>query len=207
VNETSTTSLAKVPGQKNILLHRETLIIIAIIIGAIAILSILFSFLWAYFKTVFICLIAFILIVVTRKTDSWKMGIECYYIFTFLLAYAFSPWLAIFVTASAILFVVKFFRPDELHGALTQITAVIGLAFTASHFAAKYGAAITQPQLLFIAILTFVIWDIVRFLVALKISPAHWVKLFASLLTGAFVNYFYYITFAYPLLQFLLRIN
>jgi len=192
--------------RKNIFLHRETILILLAVFGSILALTLLFFFLWSFFKIGFVCLMAFILIVVVRRTDSWKMGVECYYIIAFLFAYAFSPILAILVTVLAILFVVKVFRPDEFAGSMTQITAIIGMAFTAKYVALKYGATITQPQLLFAGVITFVVWDFIRFLVAVKITPTHWVKLFASLLTGAFVNYFYYVTFAYPLLQFLLKI-
>jgi hypothetical protein len=206
VSTTNNFSLAEPGGQKNILLHKETVLIIGLILASLILVSVFFSFLWAQFKFGFVFLLAWLLIVITRRTDSWKMGIECYYVFTLLFAFAFNGWIAFFMSTSALLFVVKFFRPDELQGTLTQISGIAGIAATTHYFSAYYGPAITQSQLLFVGILLFGIWDFVRFLVALKISPAHWVKLFASFITGIFINYFYYITFAYPLLQFLLSV-
>jgi hypothetical protein len=206
VNETQAGSLAKTKGQKNIFLHHETILIIGIILAAIIVISFLFSFLWTSFKFGFAILMGWLLIVITRKTDSWKMGIECYYILTFLFAFAFGPWLAFFLTGTALAFVVKVFRPDEVHGAITQMVGCTGIAFTTKIFVNMYSMDITKPQLLIAGMILFVVWDVARFLVALKVSPAHWVKLVASFITGVFVNYFYYSTFAFVLLKFLLSI-
>ncbi len=203
---TNNISLAKARGQKNILLNHETVLIVGAILAAIILFTLFFSFLWAKFQVAFVCILAWILIVITRKTDSWKMGIECYYIFTFLLAYAFNVWLSLFVVVSGVLFVIKVFRPDELQGSLSQLFGIIGIGFSTKFFVARYGMSITKPQLLFAGLILFIIWDFIRFLAALKICPAHWVKLFASFITGIFVNYFYYSTFAFPLLMFLLSL-
>jgi len=204
VSEITHSSLAKTAGSKNILLHRETILILSAIVLAIVVLTFFFSFMWTYFKVGFMSLLAFLLIVVTRKTDSWKMGIECFYIFSFIFSYVFSPWFAIILVVGALLTVVKLFRPDELQGTISQIVGVIIIAFIAMFFSARYGLVITQQQLLFAGVLSFLVGDLIRFLVALKVTPAHWVKLFASLITGAFINYFYYSTFAFPLLKLLM---
>ena len=200
-------SVSQTPSkQKNIFLHKETLLIITAIATAIILLSVLFFSLWAYFKIGFVSLLAFILIVVTRRTDSWKMGLECYYFLTFILAYVFSPLFSLILCGLAILFVIKFFRPDELQGGITQILAMTGMAFTAGFLRGHFGLEITKTALLIMGISNFIFWDLFRFIVALKITPAHGVKLFVSWLTGAFANYLYYSTFAYPLFLFLLTI-
>ncbi|MFH1450878.1 MAG: hypothetical protein ABIF92_02765 [archaeon] len=206
MTELPNSSLTKTSGKKNLLMNHETLLILGVIVAAIIILSIFFTLLWTYFKLGFVCVITFILIVVTRKTDSWKMGIECFYICAFLFGFAISPYVAILVVSSAIMFVIKFFRPDELAGAITQVISTSGVAFTGMFFFSHYGVEITHPQLVFAGTFAFVLWDLIRFFIALKITPAHWVKLFASLTTGAFINYFYYSTFGFYLLHLLLKI-
>jgi len=192
-------------NQRNILLHRETLLLFLIITGSVLFVSTVFFFLWGYFKIGFVALSAFLLIFITRKTDAWKIGVECFYFLTFVLSYAFSPWFALLITISAFVLVIKV-RPDELNGSLTQIPAVLGVALTARYYALTYGAAITSSQFFFIGLLSFVIWDFLRFIIANKITPQHWVKLFISFLTGFCVNYLYFKTFGYAILKLLLTL-
>jgi len=222
VSETYKTAVQKPQGKKNfpkfrpampwrrsrksILLHREALVIILVIIVSIVALTILFSFLWKFFRLGFVCVIAWLLIVVVRKTDSYKLGMENFYISAFLLSYAFSPLLAIAILNAGFWFVYKVFRPDELQGVITQVVATAGIAVTAPFFFAKYGAAITPSQLLFAGVFCAIFWDFVRFLVALKVTPCHWVKLFVSFITGVFINYFLFATFAHPILMFLFTV-
>lgn len=190
---------------KHLLFNHETVLIISFVVIAIVLLSFLFSLLWSYFRVGFTFLLAWLLIVIIRKTESWKLGVECFYITAFLFSYAFSSIATFILCATAILFVVKVFRPDELEGALTQLVALGGTAFSTRIVFNMFGAGITETQLLISGMALYLIWDAVRFFVALKIAPAPWVKLFVSFITGAFVNYLYYTTFAYTLLQILLK--
>jgi len=192
-------------GKKTLLSQRETVLIIFSVLVCLIISSILFSLLWRFFRIGLVWLLAFLIIVYTRKTDSWKMGLECFYFLTFMLTYALGPLFAASVIFPAFYIVIKI-RPDELQGSLTQYFSLSGVMLTTRYFAGLFGPSISPATFLILGTGMFAFWDFMRFLIANKITGQHWVKLFVSYITGVIVNYFYFSTFAYALLQFLLSV-
>ena len=192
----------KVSTPQNLLFQRETLLIFVAVSISLALTSVIFILLWRFFKIGFVWLFSLILIILTRKMDVWKMGVECFYFLSFMLTYSLGPLFTASIIFPAFYIVIKI-RPDELQGSLTHLVSLSGVMLTTKYFAGVFGPNIGTIPFLILGVCMFAFWDFIRFLVASKITGQHWIKLFISFITGIVVNYFYFSTFAYHLLQFL----
>lgn len=189
-----------------ILPQKETFLIIGTISLALLLTSLAFFWLWASFKIGFVWLIAFFLIFISRKTDSWKLGLECFMFLSFLFSYVYSLWFTLPMVYAALILVVKF-RPDELNGVLAHSIALTGVALLGSYFGGLYGLHPSTHNFLFAALASISFGVVFDFFIALKIAPVHWFKNFMNHLLDMMMNYFYITTFGLSLLYFLASIN
>ncbi len=181
-------------------------IVIGVGVVILIILSILaFNFLWYYFKAGFIWFLSLIAMLITRKTDSWKMGVECFYFLTFVYAYTFGIVFTIPLYILCMLIVIKL-RPDEFNGAVTHMIVLTGLTLTARHLVGIYGTSISHSTFIFLGIGSILFWDTIRGFIAKKMAPIPWIKLFVSEFIGLTVNYFYFTTFGYAFFKYVLTL-
>lgn len=174
-----------------------------IIILALSILT--FNFLWHYFRVGFLWFLSLIAMIITRKTDAWKMGVECFYFLTFIYAYSFGVVFTIPLYVTCMLLVIRL-RPDEFNGAVTHMLVLTGLTLTTRYFAGIYGTGISQPTFILLGLASIFFWDTLRGFIARKIAPVSWVKLLASEAIGLGVNYFYFTTFGYAFFNYILAL-
>ncbi|MFH1450595.1 MAG: hypothetical protein ABIF92_01295 [archaeon] len=129
----------------NIILQRETWILVGGALIALFVFTVIFSILWGKFTLMFYWLIGALAIFLTRKTDLWKMGIEIHFPLVFMTGYAFGPLFAFSMFIIAYAGVWKM-RPDEGSGVMIQtVTLSLMLGFSQiTKFV--YGAGINAWQ-------------------------------------------------------------
>jgi len=180
----------------NIKVQRESAFIWFGLIAIMVISMLGFNILWTYFKLGFFWIFSLLAMLITRKTDAWKMGVECFYFLTFVYAYVFGPIFTVPLYVICMVIVIKL-RPDEFNGGIVHTIVLTGLTFTTAYLAGIYGLGISAQQFLLLGIGSILFWDTVRMFLAKKLAPVSWVKLIVSEFVGMFVNYFYFTTFGF----------
>ena len=173
----------------------------SIIFGVVAIIITIIAFLIKYPKPTAVWLGSAAIFFLVRRTDSWKMGVEIFYLLTFLLAYAFNLYYVLPMIYIVLILVIKV-RPDEVNGAVIHSFILTCLALTSRFLFGIYGPGITESQFIFVAILSIFGWLIIDFFIALKISPVHWIKLIVNKTLNMIVNYFTITLIGYKLLMY-----
>lgn len=191
--------------KKNLFLQRETLLIV----GAFLVLFIgtvfIFTALWSNFRIGFVWIVAFLLVFASRWSESWKIGMEAFYLLTFLFSYIFGLWFALPLVYLAFALVVKA-KPHELNGVMAHTVAITLVAVFARFFFNSYGLSLTSAEFIFIALASIVPGIAFDFFLAWKIAP---VPLFKNLLNHAMdftVNYFVITTIGITIYRFFLTL-
>ncbi len=160
-----------------------------------------FFYISKYFQILTVWILSLGFFVLMRLPDSWKIGLEVFYLFTFIYAYVFNLFFVLPLLYVALLIVVKI-RPDEGSGAFVHSIVLTGTALTARFFFSLYGLNITQPEFVFAALFTIVVWLIGDTLVAFKTAPVPLPKLAINHTLEFIINYFIITLFGYKILNF-----
>lgn len=139
-----------------------------------------------------------------RLPDSWKMGLEVFFLFTFIYAYAFGLMFILPLIYCAFYLVTRI-RPDEVNGVVVHIVVLTGLAFTARLFYGWYGMAITPGQFVLAALLGIFIWLVVDTIIAIKTAPVPLPKLMITHGLQIIISYYTATFFGFKVLQFFLH--
>jgi hypothetical protein len=191
--------------KKNIFLHRETFMIIGTVLGILLAATFIFFFLWSHFRIGFVWLVSFILIFAMRRSDSWKMGLEGFYLLTFLYSYIFGLWFALPIVYMAFALVVKF-RPDELNGVITHSIAITFVAIAARFFLGSHGLALGSAEFTFIALASIFPGIAADFFLAWKMAPVPLFKNFINHAMDFTVNYFVITSIGFTLFKFFMTL-
>ncbi len=174
------------------------------IFGIIITIILSMTFLSPYtLKLAGLWIVSFVFFFAMRYPDSWKMGLEVFYLFTFIYAYVFDVFFTLPIIFLSFWLVTRF-RPDELNGVVVHLVVLTGLALTARLFYGWYGIAITADQFLFALMLSTIIWLIADAIIALKTAPVPLPKLVITHSLETIVTYYAATFFGYKALQFFL---
>ncbi|MFO7872162.1 MAG: hypothetical protein R6U26_00795 [Candidatus Undinarchaeales archaeon] len=158
-----------------------------------------------FFKILAIWFLSLGFFILMRLPDSWKMGLEVFYLFTFIYAYLFDLFFVLPLLYTALLIVVKI-RPDEGSGAFVHSIVLTGTALTARFFFSLYGLGISQSEFVFAALFTLVVWFIGDTIIALKTAPVPLPKLVINHTLEFIINYFIITLFGYKILNFFMNL-
>lgn len=140
---------------------------------------------------------------VMRLPDSWKMGAELFFLFTFIYSYAFGLFFVLPLVYVSF-FLVTRIRYDEVQGVLVHFIILTGLAITAQQFRNLYGLAITPGQFIFAIVGSIIGWLIVDTIITPRIAPVPVPKLIITHVLQIIVSYYTATFFGYKVLKFLL---
>jgi len=174
---------------KTLLLHRESILMISAVIAALIIITVLFILMWSSLKPFFIWLVALIIIVFTRRTDLWYMGIEVHFLVAFMFSYVFGIWYTIPLIAISLGIVFKL-RPDQGSGLVIQITTLTFIAALARIIFYFYGVGITEAELVFAYMICIILAQIADTILSIFFCPAPKMKIAIIHTFGVLVNYY-----------------
>jgi len=177
----------------------------SVIIGLIALFIAIIAFLLKFPQLTTVWLASAGVFFMVRRTDSWKMGIECFYLLSFTLSYAFGLYFTLPLIYIVLIAVMKV-RPDELNGCVVHSIILTGVALTARVFLGFYGINITEAIFIKTALGTIITWLFIDLLVAKKIAPVSLGKLGMIKIMNSVGNYFLITLFGFKLLRYFLSI-
>ena len=140
---------------------------------------------------------------IMRLPDSWKMGAELFFLFTFIYSYAFGLFFVLPLVYVSF-FLVTRIRYDEVQGVLVHFIILTGLAITAQQFRNWYGLAITPEQFMFAIMASIVGWLIIDTIITPRIAPVPVPKLIITHVLQIIVSYYTATFFGYKVLKILL---
>lgn len=189
----------------NTFFKKKSILFLAIGIASLIILTVVGLFYAsAYFQIITLWILSIGFFVLMRLPNSWKMGLEVFYLFTFIYAYVFNLLFVLPLLFTALLIVLKI-RPDEGSGCFVHAIVLTGTALTARLFFNFYGPSITEAEFVFAVMFTIVVWLIADTIVAVRIAPVPLPKLIINHALDFTVNYFVVTTVGFRILKFFLR--
>jgi len=189
---------------KNILLHKETLLLVLILVAALFVTTAIFLTLWAFFKIGFVWVICFLIFFLMRKMDIYKYGFEIHYFLIFVTTYIFSFWFSLPLVL-LVLFTVWRIRPDEFEGCLVNLAGFTIIIIATTFLAPIFGPAISASAFFWLSMVIVTISIILDLLMILRIHPSLWVKFLVSHLLDIFVQYYAISAFGFTIFQLLMQ--
>jgi hypothetical protein len=196
-----TVSSLKKPG-KNILLQKETWMVIGAVAIALVIVSFVFAFLWNKFILMFYWVIGALAIFLTRRKDFWYMGIEIHFPLAFYMTYAFGWMFAFSMVIIAYLCVWKV-RPDQGHGIMIQMTSLnvmMLLSLVMKHF---YGTSLGAGKFLFIFLICFISVQLLDGILSKMFCPSPPLKILIIHSLDVIINFYVAKFIGYKFLMYL----
>jgi|ETN02SMinimDraft_4_1059925.scaffolds.fasta_scaffold01470_8 hypothetical protein len=197
------------PRRKNeaIRVSKRSLLAVSLaIIGIIAFIVLLPFLKWASHGRYMILLIIFLAIFITRRADSWKVGIEVFYLSAFLLAYTYNLFVSLAISFFAFYFVVKT-KPSEGAGIVIHSIMVTILATTASVLSGHFGTSLSQTQFFWSTYISILIIIWLDAIVVFFSAPVPLPKNIITHSMGSFANYLIISKIGYPLFLYLLSLQ
>lgn len=209
INTPSPFSPSSKPAERtakgNIILQRETWILIGGVLAALFILTVIFAVLWGKFTVMFYWVIGALAIFLTRKTDLWYMGIEVHFPLAFYTSYAFGPLFAFSMVLIAYAGVWKV-RPDQGHGLMIQtatLSTMIGLSLLMKYI---YGAGMSAGQFMLAFVICIVVIQLTDGILSKMFCPSPPMKIFIIHSMDLLINIYLAKLIGYPLLKYLLAL-
>ena|GEM_PF-2524090 len=191
------------PHKRNLLLQRETLMIVGVVSALLLAAISSFLFLWGNFRIGFVWIISFMLIFASRYFYLWKVGVECFYLLTFMFSYIFGLWVALPLVYISFALVAKIL-PHELNSVLSHGTAITFVAFASRILLNSYGLSLAPAEFVLVALVAIFPGIAFDFLLAWKIAPVSLFKNFMNHAMDYIVNYFMITSFGFALFTFFL---
>ena len=188
---------------KHLLLHKETLLLILILVSALFITTTIFLVLWSFFKIGFVWVLCFLLFFLARKTDFYKYGFEIHFFLIFVTTYLFSFWFSVplFILG---LFSVWRIRPDEFEGCLIHFAGLLFIVIAASIISSRFGLAVSSSAFFWASMIIVSIGIIIDFLLTLRVHPQLWMRLIIGHLLDIFIQYSALSAFGFTIFKLLL---
>jgi hypothetical protein len=185
---------------------RSLLVFFLAVVSIITFIFIIPSFNWASHGKYFVLPFAFLAILITRRADSWKVGIEVFYFSPFLLAYTYNLFIALAISFLAFYFVVKT-KPSEGNGIVIHSVIITIIATIASVLSGHFGTNITEMQFFWSAYGTvlFAIW--VDAIIVKFSAPVPLPKNIITHTMGSFANYILISKIGYPVFLYILTLQ
>jgi len=190
---------------KHLLLHKETLLLVLILIAALFVTTAIFLTLWSFFKIGFVWVICFLIFFTARKMDFYKYGFEIHFFLIFVTTYLFRFWFSVplFILG---LFAVWRIRPDEFEGCLIHFVSFLFIVIAASKAASMFGPTVSSTTFFWTAMIIITISIIIDFLLTLRVHPQLWMRLIIGHLLDIFIQYSLLSAFGFTILKFLLEL-
>ncbi|MFH1424151.1 MAG: hypothetical protein ABIG20_00550 [archaeon] len=181
------------------------------LLGAVLAVMIIAVVLTAIFLTPYLAFISFwvfsiFFFVAMRLPNSWKIGLEVFFLFTFFYSYIFGAVFTISVILFAWIIVFKR-RPDEGQGLVAHFIVLMGMIVTARIFLYIYGIGISSGELLFASLFSLALWLIADTLLAPRIAPVPIPKLIVNHSLEFLIGYIVATTWGYEIFKFLISIK
>jgi len=192
---------------KNILLHHETAIILLVIAIALVVTTAGFLLLWNFLKIGFVWLICFLIFFMIRKTNLWKFSIEVHFFMIFVTTFVFGWIFSTTLFITTLFVVVKFFRPDELEGAVINFVCLSIVVLVSSYLASVFGMAITESTFIWVATGVVALGILLDYAMIMKIYTHLWMKFTMMHILEIFLQYYAISAVGFKIFQFLLSIK
>ena len=192
---------------KNIFLHHETSIILLVILVALVVTTTGFILLWNFLKVGFVWLICFLIFFMIRKTNLWKFSIEVHFFMIFVTTFVFGWLFATTLFITTLFVVIKFFRPDELQGAIINFVGLSIVVILTSYLASVFGMTITSSTFVWVATGVVLLGILLDYVMILRIFPFLWLKLTMMHILEIFLQYYAISAIGFKIFQFLLSIK
>ena len=125
------------------------------------------------------------------------------FVTTFVFGWLFSTSLFIAV----IVIVVKFFRPDELQGAIINIVCLSIVTGLTVYLTSVFGMAIAPSTFIWVATAVVALGIFLDYVMILRIFPYLWLKLTMMHILEVFLQYYFIVAFGFKIFQLLLSIK
>jgi hypothetical protein len=192
---------------KSIFLHYETAFLAVILVAALVITTTLFFLLWNFLKIGFVWIICFLIFFMIRKTNLWKFSIEVHFFMIFVTTFVFGWLFSVSLFIVTLFVVVKFFRPDELQGAIINLVCLAIVTGLTVYLASVYGMTIAASTFVWVATAVVAIGIVLDYLMILRIFPFMWMKLTMMHILECFLQYYFISAIGFKIFKFLLSVK
>lgn len=202
INQTKQSS--KLSTSHLILKNVSLFLVILIIIIVLSIITI--YLLWPHLSTLLAWLAVLSLFFISRRYDSWKIGIEIFYFTAFASAFIFGLFFTLTAWLASSYLIFKA-RPDELNGLVAHTIVLSGVMIFAKIFTNFHSLVITEHTFTAIAFFSCTFWIAADTLLAIKIAPVPVPKAIVNHSLEIMFNYFMISFFGYKIFKFLISLS
>jgi|ETN01SMinimDraft_4_1059930.scaffolds.fasta_scaffold117811_2 hypothetical protein len=192
---------------KNIFLHHETAVIVGVLAAALIVTISLFLFLWSFLQVGFVWLICFFIFFMIRKTNVWKFAIEIHFFMIFITTYVFGWFFSVSLFLVTLFVVVKFFRPDEMQGALINVFCLSIVTLCSAWAASYFGVGIATSTFIWVGTVIVGLGILLDYIIIMKMLPFMWLKHTMMHILEIFLQYYFISSFGVKILKFLFSVK